>query len=173
MIGCMNHSHELRTLSADELVKLQDLLRAEKTPGAHFRRCRLIWLVAAGYSIAQASEYVGLHYTTAHGWVKRFEAEGLDGLRTRPRSGRPRVYEVATEDLVVDLATSRPRDLGLHFTTWSLSKLARHLHECEGLPGISHETVRNILQRRGLRFLTGRTWCESTDPAFAAKRGRS
>jgi len=173
MIWCMNRSHELRELSADELLELQDLLRAEKTPGAHFRRCRLIWLIAGGYSIAQASEYAGLHYTTAHGWVKRFEAEGLDGLRTRPRSGRPRVYDPAAEDLMVDLATSRPKDLGLSFTTWSLSKLTQHLHEFEGLPGISHETVRSILQRRGLRFLTGRTWCESNDPDFAAKKGQS
>jgi len=169
----MNRAHELRELSADELLELQSLLRAEKTPGAHFRRCRLVWLVAGGYSIADASRYVGLHYTTAHGWVKRFEAEGLDGLRTRPRSGRPRVYDTAAEDLIVDLATSRPRDLGLGFTTWSLSKLADHLHQSEGLPDISHETVRSILQRRGLHFLTGGTWCESTDPEFEAKKGQS
>lgn len=169
----MNRAHDLRELSADELLQLQELLRAEKTPGAHFRRCRLIWLVAGGYSIAQASEYVGLHYTTAHGWVKRFEAEGLDGLHSRPRPGRPRVYGTAAEDLVVDIATSRPKDLGLGFTTWSLNKLTRHLHLSEGLPDISHETVRGILQRRGLRFLTGRTWCESNDPDFEAKKGLS
>jgi transposase len=169
----MNRPHELRALSADELLELQGLLRAEKTPGAHFRRCRLIWLVAGGYSIAQASEYVGLHYTTAHGWVKRFEAEGLPGLHSRPRSGRPRVYDAAAEDLVVDIATSRPQDLGLGFTTWSLKKLTQHLHQHEGLPGISHEKVRSILRARGLRFLTNRTWCESNDPQFEAKKGPS
>lgn len=169
----MNRAYELRELSADELLELQDLLRAEKTPGAHFRRCRLIWLIAGGYSIAQASRHVGVHYTTAHGWVKRFEAEGLDGLETRPRSGRPRVYDTAAEDLVVDIATSRPRDLGLGFTTWSLSKLTAHLHQLEELPDISHEMVRKILHRRGLRFLTGRTWCESNDPDFEAKKGQS
>lgn len=169
----MNRAYELRELSADELLKLQDLLRAEKTPGSHFRRCRFIWLLAGGYSIAQASDYVGVHYTTAHGWVKRFEAEGLDGLRTRTRSGRPRVYDTDAEDLVVDIATSRPKDLGLSFTTWSLSKLTKHLHETEGLPNISRGTVHSILQRRGLRFLTNRTWCESDDPDFDAKKGLS
>lgn len=168
----MNRAHELRLLLPDELVALQDRLRAEKTPGAHFRRCRLIWLVAAGYSIAQAATYVGMHYTNAHAWVKRFEAEGLPGLQTRPRPGRPRVYQRRAEDLVIDIATSRPADLGLGFTTWSLGKLADHLRQHEGLPDISHETVRCILQRHGLRFLAGRTWCESSDPEFEAKKGR-
>jgi transposase len=169
----MNRAHELRELSAAELLELQSLLRAEKTPGSLFRRCRLIWLLAGGYSIADASVYVGLHYTNAHQWVKRFEAEGLAGLRTRPRPGRPKVYGQAVEDLVVDIATSRPKDLGLGFTTGSLSKLARHLRQSEGLPDISHETVRGVLHRHGLRSLTGGTWCESTDPDFETKKGQS
>jgi len=168
----MNSAYRLRVLSDDELVELQDLLRAEKTDAAFFTRCRLIWLLAGRYSIARASEYLGVAYSTAHKWVKRFEAEGLDGLRTRPRSGRPRVYDQAAEDLVMDLATSQPKDLDLGFTTWSLAKLADHLHEHERLAQISHETVRRILQRRGLRHLTGRTWCESDDPDFEAKKGR-
>jgi hypothetical protein len=105
--------------------------------------------------------------------VKRFEAEGLAGLQSRARPGRPRVYDLAAEDQVVDLATSRPKDLGLGFTTWSLPKLAKHLHGHEEFRGISPETVRGILRRRGLRFLTGRTWCESTDPDYEAKKGPS
>lgn len=169
----MNRIHRLRKLSAAELVELQRLLRAENTPAALFRRCRVVWLLAGGYSIADASRYVGLHYTNAHKWVKRFEAEGLDGLHSRLRQGRPRVYDEATGDLVVDLATSRPKDLELRFTTWSLTKLAKHLREHEQLPDISHETVRRILRRRGLRFLTGQTWCESDDPDYEAKKGQS
>jgi transposase len=169
----MNRVHRLRELSAEELLELQTLLRAENTPAALFRRARLIWLLAGQYSIAEASEYVGLHYTNAHLWVKRFEAEGLAGLDSRPRPGRPRVYDAAAEEGVVDLATSRPQDLGLGFTTWSLPKLAKHLREHEQLAGISPGTVRSILRRRGLRFLTGGTWCESDDPDYEAKKGQS
>ena len=166
----MNRIHRLRELSADEMLELQALLRAENIPAALFRRARLIWLMAGHYSITEASEYAGLHYTNAHLWVKRFETEGLPGLYSRTRPGRPRVYDTAAEDRVVDLATSRPKDLGLGFTTWSLPKLARHLREHEQLPNISHETVRSILHRRGLRFLTGCTWCESNDPDYEVKK---
>ena len=153
----MNRVHRLRALSAVELLELQEWLRAEKTPAALFRRGRLIWLMVGGYGIAEASRYVGLHYTNAHHWVRRFEAEGLPGLQTRPRPGGPRRYGAVIEDRVVDVATSRPKDLGLRFTTWSLTKLRDHLRANEQLPDISHETVRRILQRRGLRFLTGGT----------------
>ena len=169
----MNRIHRLRKLSTDELVELQRLLRAETTRAALFRRCRLVWLLGAGYSIADASRYVGLHYTNAHKWVKRFEAEGLDGLQSRAREGRPRVYDETVEDLVVDLATSKPKALRLGFTTWSLSKLAKYLRAQEQLPNMSHETVRRILRRRGLRILTGETWCESDDPDYEAKKGQS
>jgi len=168
----MNRIHRLRKLSAAELVELQRLLRAENTRAALFRRCRVVWLLAGGYSIADASRYVGLHYTNAHKWVKRFEAEGLDGLHSRRRQGRPRVYDEAAEDTVIDLATSRPKDLGLGFTTWSLTKLAKHLRAHTHLRGISHETVRRMLRRHGLRLFTSRTWCESDDPEFEAKRGQ-
>jgi len=167
----MNRAYRLRALDAEELLELQELLRAETTPAAMFRRGRLIWLLAGGYSIARASEYVGLHYTNAHRWVKRFEAAGLAGLGTRPRPGRPRVYDLGMEDRVVDVATSRPQDLGLEFTTWSLTKWRDHLRA--ELPSLSHETIRRMLPRRGLRFLTGTTWCESHDPDFETKKGPS
>jgi transposase len=170
MIGAMNHTRRLRALCADELLGLQRLLRAETTAAALFRRCRLVWLVAGGYSIAEASRLCALHYTNAHKWVKRFEAEGLSGLHTRPRPGRPRVYQAELEDLVIDTATSRPQDLGLDFTTWSLSKLEKHLRQRPELQTISHETIRRILARHGLRFLTGQTWCESDDPDFEVKK---
>ena len=169
----MDRVHHLRELSADELLELQGLLRAENTPAAVFRRARLIWLLTGRYSIAEASEYVGLHYTNAHLWVKRFEVEGLAGLCGRPRPGRPRVYNEVAEDRVVDLATSRPKDLGLGFATWSLPKLTKHLREHGQLVNISPETVRCILRRRGLRFLTGGTWCESDDPDYEARKGQS
>lgn len=169
----MSRIHQLRELSPEELVELQALLRAENTPAGLFRRARVIWLLAGGYSIAEASRYVGLHYTNAHRCMRRFEAEGLEGLQSRPRQGRPRVYDATVEDRVADLATSQPKTLGLKFNTWSLSKLAAHLREHEQLPDISHETVRRMLRRRGLRFLTGCTWCESNDPEYERKKGQS
>src|SRR5436309_12011342 len=110
----------LPPLSAEELVELQRMMRGEMIPAAVFRRCRLIWQLAAGYNLQEASELAGLHYTNAHLWVKRFEGEGLARLLGRDRPGRPRIYSGKTETRIIQAATSRPADLGLGFTTWSL-----------------------------------------------------
>ena len=157
-------------MDAQELLQLQRLLRSENTPASLYRGCGLVWQLAAGCSIAEAGKIAQLHYTNAHKWVKRFLSAGLDGLFTKPRKGRPRVYVDASEEAVIKTATSRPVDLGLGFTTWSLRKLEEHLRRHEGLTNISRETVRRILARHGLRFLTSETWCESKDPDFEVKK---
>jgi hypothetical protein len=72
--------------------------------------------------------------------------------------------------LVIKTATSRPADMGLGFTTWSLAKLERHFQQHSPIAPISRETIRHILSRHGLRFLTGQTWCESDDPEFEVKK---
>ena len=113
---------------------------------------------------------INLHYTNAHKWVKRFQAAGLVGLQTRSRKGRPRIYQKKLEGMIIKTATSRPQDLGLGFTTWSLTKLEGFLRQRRGLNSISRETIRRILGHHGLRFLTGQTWCKSNDPDFEVKK---
>jgi len=160
----------LPPLSAEELLELQRLIRAETVPAAVFRRCRLIWQLAAGYNLSDAARLVGLHYTNAHLWVKRFQEEGIGRLQGRARCGRPRIYGREEETWIIQAATSRPPDLGLSFTTWSLVKLEEYLQLEKGLQELSRETIRRVLLRHGLRFLTGQTWCESNDPEFEVKK---
>ena len=166
----MNRPFVLPPLSAEELLELQQVLRAESVSAALYRRSRLVWELAAGCSIAEASEIVGIHYTNAHKWIQRFRSQGLPGLQSRPRPGRPRIYPPSVEDQVIKIAMARPPDLGLDFTTWSLAKLEKHLRQCSSMQSISRETIRRILTHHGLRFLTGQTWCESTDPDFEVKK---
>ena len=166
----MNRPFLLPSLSVNDLLELQKILRAHTTPAGLYKRSLLIWELAAGFNIADASRIANLHYTNAHKWVKRFQADGLEGLRDRPRPGRPRTHTDDAERAVIEIATSRPKDLGLGFTTWSLAKLERHLRELSGLKPISRETIRHILARHGLSFLTGQTWCESNDPEFEVKK---
>jgi transposase len=166
----MNRPFLLPPLSGDELLELQRLIRAPTTPAGLYRRCLLIWQLIAGYNIREAGQIANLHYTNAHKWVQRFRSEGLAGLRDRKRPGRPKIHRGEVEELVIRTATSRPSDIGLGFTTWSLTKLEAHLRQHTSIAPISRETIRRILAHHGLRFLTGQTWCESTDPEFEVKK---
>ena len=53
--------------------------------------CRILALANAldGMSREQAAKQAGMDRQTLRDWVIRFNAEGMDGLRDRPRSGRP------------------------------------------------------------------------------------
>jgi transposase len=53
--------------------------------------CRLLALANAldGMSRAQAARQAGMDRQTLRDWVVRFNREGVDGLRDRPRCGRP------------------------------------------------------------------------------------
>ncbi|MGH9631732.1 MAG: helix-turn-helix domain-containing protein [Bryobacteraceae bacterium] len=157
-------------LTGKQLVELQRLLRSTSTPAGLQQRARLIWHLAAGVSLAEASEWAELHYTNAHQWVKRFLASGVAGLLDRPKSGRPRVYGPDLTTEILKVATARPKDLGLGFTTWSLPKLEEYLREQAGLGPVTRSTIRRRLREGGFRFRTGQTWCESTDPEFEVKK---
>ena len=66
------------------------------------------------------------------------------------------------------LARCCPRDLGLAFSTWSLTKLADYLAAAR-IAVISRESIRQILHDAGVRWLATKTWKASTDPNFIEK----
>ena len=109
----------LRHLPADELRRLA---RQESNGRV---ACRLIALANAldGMSREQAARQAGMDRQTLRDWVIRFNAAGLEGLRDRPKSGRPSWLDdgdlcrlVATRFGVVDSENGMLRllhDLGL------------------------------------------------------------
>jgi len=158
------------SLKVAQLGELQRVLRSRTTPASLRQRSELIWLLAGGATLVDASEWVGLHYTNAHAWVKRFLASGMAGLLDRPKSGRPRRYDHEITTKIIKAAAARPKDLGLKFTTWSLPKLRQYLSQQSGLENITPSTIRRRLLQEGFRFREGQTWCESHDPDFEVKK---
>src|SRR5262245_5560682 len=169
----MPRSLDFPSLKVAQLGELQRVLRSRTTPTSVRQRSELIWLLAGGASLAEASEWVGLHYTNAHMWSKRFLESGIAGLTDRPKSGRPRVYGKEVDTEVINAAAAWPKDLGLPFTTWSLPKLQEYLSQQPGLKGIARSTIRRRLHQEGFNFYEGQTWCESRDPDFEPKKTKS
>jgi len=169
----MARSLSFPSLKAAQLSELQRLLRSRITASGLRRRCELIWLLAGGASLSEASEWAELHYTNAHLWVKRFRESGIAGLSERTKPGRPRKYGQDVDTEVIKAAAARPKDLGLPFTTWSLPKLQEYLNQQPGLQGITRSTIRRRLHQEGFHFYEGQTWCASHDPDFEVKKTKS
>jgi len=63
---------------------------ARREVGRVSERIRMILLSSRGYTVPQIAEIFECDEATVRNWIERFEAEGVEGLRDRPRPGRPR-----------------------------------------------------------------------------------
>jgi transposase len=91
-------------------------------------------------------------------------------LKSNYTGGRPPRFSGEVRLDIVDTAMSRPQDLGLPFTQWSLTKLKAYLIKEEVVDSISIERLRQILREEGFSYQRSKTWKESTDPDFEPKK---
>ena len=116
----MNRVHKL---SPEEIKALKQLHR--ETDEANVRsRCDMILWFNEGLSPAQIAQRVRFSRRTVTRHIKRYEVEGLAGLLTRSRSGRPRCVTAEYEAKLLEVVAQAPRSLGLPFSNWTTAKLA-------------------------------------------------
>lgn len=158
----------VRPLTPKEKQEIDRLCR--KRANGVTLRARIIQLSSQGVPIPEIIRRLGTTRQTVYFWLNRFEEHGLEGLEDQPRSGRPSVLTEETCRRIVRIATSKPRDLGLHFTSWSLPKLKRYLLEEKIVPFICIESIRTALRKGGLTLKQAQKWMISRDPYFAEKK---
>src|ERR1051326_2762711 len=76
------------------------LERGYRTGSSHaFRlRCQMILLKSERRTAAEIADLLGCCEVVVNNWLKRYESEGIEGLRTRPGRGRKPVLD-AEKDL--------------------------------------------------------------------------
>jgi transposase len=164
---------EVRPLTADEGTELRRRAGARPLPARVVERAKMILLLREGQRVPAVAKQLGVGADVVRGWLKRFNAAGLNGLQDRPRSGRPTTYAPEQVGKGVEAALTSPEELGLPFASWTLDRLAAYLQEVKGLP-MKRTRISEILVAEGLRWRTQETWFgERVDPACAEKRGPS
>jgi transposase len=163
---------QVRAMTADEVQTLKRWARTRKGAVRLAERARLLLWARQGWRVSDLVRMQGVSEPTVRLWIKRFNAQGLDGLQDAPRSGRP---PTDTPEQVADVlaaALTDPKLLGLPFGSWTLDRLASYLHEQRGI-AMKRSRIDELLVRAGLRWRTQATWFgERVDPQFAAKRGK-
>jgi transposase len=107
-------------------------------------------------------------------WVKRFNAEGLNGLQDKPRSGRPVTHTETVRSQLIDLALQKPSSLEYPFALWTLARLQTAIKERYDLH-LSRSTIWQWIKAEDLHWKRQQSWfhdVEKHDPEFVAKRGR-
>jgi len=168
----------LRSLTTEEAKEIRRLAASRKEPLRIVQRARVIAAMldnpdlTAGESGFQAG-FKG--DTSGPYWVKRFNEEGVVGLRDKPRSGRPATHDQSVRSRLIDLALQKPRSLGYPFTLWTLERLQRAFREREDIH-LSDSTIWTWLDEEGLKWKRQQSWFRNAakqDPQFAEKRGPS
>ena len=127
-------------VGAAERAELARWLRSPRLPQALGMRARVVLLSAKGDSLRAIAERLGVTQRTVCLWRRRYQGEGLAGLKSRHRSGRPRRIS-RRKELAVVTATMRPPT---HATHWSARRLAKEV-------GLSCMSVHRIWQKYGLQ----------------------
>jgi|SRR5688572_2771790 len=145
-------------VKAKDRATLESWLRSPTVPQALALRAKIVLASAEGEAIRPMAERLGVEPKTVTIWRRRYRAEGVAGLRTRARGGRPRTVTAAKERAVVAATMRRPKAA----THWSARRLAKTV-------GLSPATVHRIWQKYGLQPHRVETFKFSTDPDFDAK----
>lgn len=96
-------------------------------------RLHALLLVAAGRSCAEVASWLGENASTVQRWVRRFHAQGLDGLHDVERSGRPPSLDGGQWRRVEADLRKTPRYFGFSTRAWNGPTFAEHLRRCYGV----------------------------------------
>lgn len=93
-------------------------------------------------------------------WRNRFADEGLEGLKDRKRSGKPKIYAAETDGRILAVL-DEPVPKG--YARWTAPLIAEHLGD------VHEQHIWRVLRKHKIDLAGRKSWCESNDPAFVAK----
>jgi transposase len=162
---------QLSPQSVEQIAALDKLYRTSKD-GRLRQRAQIILLAAEqGMVAAKIGEIVRLNEESVRHWLKRYEAEGIEGLKDDPRPGVEPIVNDEYRAHLIATVRRRPRSMGQPFSMWTLQRLADYMAEQTGIR-VSDETVRRYLALSGIVLSRPQHKVSSPDPEYVVKKRR-
>ena len=168
----MREGIRVREITNDEGNRLLRIVRRSSGSVVTWRRAQMVLLSAQGMDVAQIATVAFTSPDRVREVLHNFNDDGFDSLVPKYAGGRPPTFTLPERREIKKIALSRPIDHDLPFSTWSLSKLAEFLVAEGVVDDISHEGLRVLLREEGVSFQVIKTWKQSNDPDFEAKKNR-
>lgn len=163
---------EVRGLKSGELEELQAAYDKTKDVRIRTRTQMILLAVEQNMTAPQIGQIVRKNEQTVRRWIKRFNAEGLNGLFDAPRPGSPALVTPEYRQRLLNIVRQRPRALGQPYSLWTLARLADFMAEKTGLR-VSTETVRRVLKAGDIVLSRPQHTISSPDPEYKVKKRRS
>jgi len=122
-------------------------------------RAKIILKCLEGERVHKIAKDLHVRPNTVIEWRRRFEKDGIKGLKDRPRSGKTVSYGAKFRKDVLD-SLELPPPAGQ--ARWDGPAVAKHLDT-------SVDAVWRLLRKEGICLSRQRSWCVSTDPEFIPK----
>jgi transposase len=162
---------EIEPLTAEEVEALDKLYRSTKEVRLR-TRAQIVLLAGEQRKSAPAiAKIVRETDQTVRNWLKRYQAEGIEGLKDRPVPGSPVKITKEYEEQLRTVVRLRPRSLGQPYSIWTLERLADYMAEQTGIR-VSYETVRRVLAEAEIVLSRPQHTISSPDPEYLVKKRR-
>lgn len=170
-MGGMKKAIRVPTLTEEERAALDQLYRKTKLPRVRTRAQMVLLSAEQGLKAEEIAAVVRESAVTVLAWLKRYLAEGIEGLQDAPRAGRSTIVTEEFRKCLLENVRRRPRSLGLAFSMWTLQRLADYLAEKTGIR-VSDETIRRELAKEDMVFSRPQHTISSPDPEYQVKKRR-
>jgi len=145
--------------AAEDKKTLERMARSRTGEARLVERARIVLGLLKGDSVSAVARTLKVRPNTVIDWRRRFETQGIAGLRDRPRSGKPVRYDAEFRNQVLKVLELDPPS---GQSCWDGPAVARRLKA-------SPHAVWRLLRKEGICLSRQRSWCVSTDPQFAEK----
>jgi transposase len=162
----------VREISNEEGNRLLRIVRRSSGSVVTWRRAQVVLLSAQRMDVSAITKVAFTSADRVREVINNFNDDGFDSLYPKYSGGRPPTFSLPQRREIKKIALSRPVDHDLPFSTWSLAKLAEFLVAEGVVDDISHEGLRVLLREEDVSFQVIKTWKQSTDPDFEAKKNR-
>ena len=137
----------VRELSKQESEEMDEALRRWRD-AVEVRRVRAVRLSSRRWPVPRIAEALDVTRTSVRRWIRLYEAEGLGGLKTKPRPGRPAKVDDQYRRLLVQVVETPPRRLGYSFNRWTLAHLGLYMDKQTAIT-VCPSHLRRILKDLG------------------------
>lgn len=161
----------VKALAAADLAALDRLYRSTRSVRLRTRTQAILLAAENGWHAGEVAPIVRMSAVSVLRWIKRYNAEGIEGLHDAPRPGKPRKASRAYRERLLEVVRRRPRSLGLEFSLWTLQRLVDYMAEQAG-ERVSHESVRRYLKAGGIVLSRPQHTIASPDPEYLVKKRR-
>ena len=147
-------------LTQDERTVLEGFVRCTRTEYRLRQRARIVLLAARGMATRAIGREVGCTTVTASKWRVRFAVHRLGGLSVTGNRGAASKYTRQTDKRILAQLDER---LPAGHGRWSGPLISRALGD------VDVQYVWRFLRAQKIDLSGRKSWCQSTDPDFAAK----